>query len=882
MRDFYRQFFTSHPDPMWIYDLETLQFLDVNTAAIAAYGYSLAEFMAMTIKDIRPPEDIVRLADNLATAPVGLEQPGVWRHRTKSGDIFDVEIRSHTFDYDGRPSRVVTARNMSAIVAAQEETFRLNAMLHQTLNNISDAFYTLDRDWKITFFNREASRLMNRDPVRFVGKNLWDDFPEAVGTTFDTEFRRAVATGEAASFVEYFAPFEKWFEVKAYPSDDGLAVYFRDVTQARAQQAQLHMLEAAVARLNDIVLITEAEPFDEPGPRIVYVNDAFERRTGWSREEVIGRTPRMLQGPATDRGTLDHIRAALDSWTPVRAELINYTKSGEPFWLELDIVPLADATGWFTHWVAVERDITERKTASLALAVSEERFRIVARATSDVVWDWDLDADTVWWNEGMRTIFGHDELAMSASPLEWSSRIHPDDIDRVLNSIGACIEGDGTTWAEAYRFARADGSIAEVSDRAFVIRDAGGQALRMVGSMADMTERKKLESQLRQAQRLEAVGQLTGGIAHDFNNLLTVILGNAEILTERLAEDSKLRLLASMTQTAAERGAQLTNRLLAFARRQALDPKSTDINRLIAGMDGLLQRSLGRHIDIELVRGGGLWEAIVDPPQLENAILNLCINARDSMQDGGKLTVETANAHLDQAYADLHQDVTAGQYVMVAVSDTGTGMSAETMVKAFEPFFTTKSVGRGSGLGLSMVYGFVKQSNGHVKIYSEIGQGTTIRMYLPRAGRDAEKAAATQATVKAAGGSERILMVEDDDLVRSYAAGQLRDLGYVVTEVSTAAEALVILSDGSHVDLLFTDVVMPGGMGGRQLAEQARLKRPGLPVLFTSGYTENAIVHHGRLDAGVHLLQKPYHRIDLATKIRAVLKESGLPGRKES
>ena len=387
----------------------------------------------------------------------------------------------------------------------------------------------------------------------------------------------------------------------------------------------------------------------------------------------------------------------------------------------------------------------------------------------------------------------------------------------------------------------------------------------------DVTERRSFDERLRQAQKLEALGQLTGGVAHDFNNLLTVILGNAELLTERLDDQQQLRLLAEMTASAAERGAELTNRLLAFARRQALEPRRVDINRLIGGMDGLLRRTLGERLEIEVVRGGGVWSARVDPGQLEVALLNLAINARDAMPDGGRLTIETANASLDDDYAARHEEVVPGQYVMLSLTDSGHGMTPEHMARAFEPFFTTKAVGKGSGLGLSMVYGFVKQSGGHIKLYSEVGEGTTARLYLPRATADDPEAVYPTDVDEPAPGEEHVLVVEDDALVREHVSSLLEGLGYRVTRAENGHEALAAIDAHDDIALLFTDVVMPGGMDGRRLADEARRRRPALRVLYTSGYTENAIVHHGRLDAGVQLLSKPYRRTELAAKVRRVL-----------
>ncbi|HRD99612.1 MAG TPA: ATP-binding protein, partial [Rubrivivax sp.] len=346
---------------------------------------------------------------------------------------------------------------------------------------------------------------------------------------------------------------------------------------------------------------------------------------------------------------------------------------------------------------------------------------------------------------------------------------------------------------------------------------------------------------------------------------------NAELLAEQAADRPQQRQLAETIAAAAQRGAVLTRQLLAFARRQALDPRAIDINQLLAALDPMLRRTLGEHIEIETVRGAGLWLALVDAGQLDNAILNLCLNARDAMPRGGRLTLETANAALDAAYAERYPDVAPGQYVMLAVSDTGHGIAPEHLNQVFEPFFTTKPKGKGTGLGLAMVYGFIKQSAGHVSIYSEAGHGTTVKLYLPRAPVGASPASpAPPAQAPVEGGSERVLVVEDDELVREHACSELRALGYEVLAADGGRAALALIEQHADIALLFTDVVMPG-QSGRALADAARAVRPGLRVLYTSGYTENAIVHHGRLDSGVKLLPKPYRRAELARAVRAAL-----------
>jgi signal transduction histidine kinase/CheY-like chemotaxis protein len=389
--------------------------------------------------------------------------------------------------------------------------------------------------------------------------------------------------------------------------------------------------------------------------------------------------------------------------------------------------------------------------------------------------------------------------------------------------------------------------------------------------VSDITARVRAENMVRQSQKMESIGHLTGGVAHDFNNLLQIISANLD-LAAASGEARSNGVLGQRLQNAigaVSRGSRLTGQLLAFARRQALDPRSVDLGRVIRDMTDMLRRTLGEQIEVEAVIAGGLWNTLVDPNQVENAILNLAINARDAMPEGGKLTLEAANAHLDDAYAQSHAEVTPGQYVMLAVSDTGTGMTQEVMSRVFEPFFTTKPEGKGTGLGLAQAYGFVKQSGGHIKIYSEIGEGTTVKIYLPRTRRvqDANDATHRQPVQ---GGSERVLVVEDDEGVRAAVVDMLTELGYAVLRAENAEAALKLLESGAKVDLLFTDVVMPGAIPTRELARKAQELCPGIRILFTSGYTQNAIVHNGRLDDDAVLLSKPYRKDELARKLRSV------------
>ena len=777
-------------------------------------------------------------------------------------------------DPDERDRVIAVQGAFQDISTLHEAQVRAEVAEQQRLNvleSISDAFYALDDKWNFTYLNQKAAHFLERPRNELLGKNLWEEFPEAVDSEFQRCFQFALESQQTCHLQALYPPLNKWFEISAYPIPDGLAVYFRDVTLDVVRQEQLRLVDAALSRQNDIVMITEAGELNEPdGPLIVYVNDAFERVTGFTRSEAIGKTPRMLQGAGSDRRELDRIRNALQIADPVRGEVLNYTKTGTPYWLELDITPLFDEEGRCTHFVAVERDITERKQQEVSLRQAQERFELISRASNDVIWDWDFATDKVWWNNSITAVFGFELSELEPGTDSWTNRIHPDDVEGVVDNIHEVIQGDGEYWYSEYRFIKSDGQYANVVDRGFIIRDENCKATRMVGSMLDITERMEMEQQLRESQKQEAVGHLTGGVAHDFNNLLTIIMGNAEMLAEVLDDPDQLSMV-EMTLSAAQRGAELTSRLLAFARRQPLDPKATDVNQLVEAMRALIRPILPENIELELVRDLNLGITEVDAGELDTALLNLVVNARDAMPNGGKLTIKTSNIVLDSHYSAANPDVMPGEYVMICVSDTGIGMASETVLKACEPFFTTKSVGKGSGLGLSMVFGFTKQSGGHLKIDSEPGEGTSVTLYFPRVMGAQLTNYESKAKLQPEGGTEHILIAEDDDLVLQHIEGQLRSLGYRVTAATSGPEALKALNAHHDIDLLLTDIIMPGGMNGRELADQARLSNPSLKVLYTSGYTENAIVHHGRLDSGVELLSKPYTRLELATKVRSVL-----------
>jgi PAS domain S-box-containing protein len=519
-----------------------------------------------------------------------------------------------------------------------------------------------------------------------------------------------------------------------------------------------------------------------------------------------------------------------------------------------------------------------------ALRASEQQFQLLVQGVTDyAIFMLDPQGRITTWNSGAERIKGYHAEEIIG---EHVSRFYTQEEQREGLPMRALLRAmmEGRYGAEGWRV-RKDGSRFRASVVIDPIHDDAAKLIGFAKVTRDVTERHRAQEMLEQTrerllqwQKMEAIGQLTGGVAHDFNNLLTIVIGNLETAQRHLGGlsggvASRLKRALDNAMRGAQRAATLTQRLLAFSRQQPLDPKPLDVNKFIAAEVEFLQRSLGETIEVEAVGSAGLWPVEVDAHQLDAALLNLAVNARDAMPNGGKLTIETSNAFLDQDYCSANPEVTPGQYVMMAVSDNGTGMTKNVADRAFEPFFSTKGAGQGTGLGLSQVYGFIKQSKGHIKIYSEVGEGTTVKIYLPRLLQEIDRSDEEQQAADAVEGPghETILVVEDDRDVRAYLVELLRDLNYRVLSAHDAVAALGMIETGDiRIDLLLTDVVLPG-MNGRQLAEQAKSRRPDLKVLFTTGYSRNAIVHQGRLDPGVAMIQKPITQDALAARIRDLL-----------
>jgi PAS domain S-box-containing protein len=585
-----------------------------------------------------------------------------------------------------------------------------------------------------------------------------------------------------------------------------------------------------------------------------------------SSEELIGKSMLSFIHPDDRAHVLERRRQALraDGMLPP-TELRIRRGDGSFATVEFRAQRFEDAGG--TAVLGIGRDVSDRVTAQATARESQRLLGSFMEHAPFAMFVKDRKGRYLLMNqEGRRAagVLDRDIRGMRDADYlsaEFAARIEAHDRSIMESDAPETTEGPsafGYSWSLATKFP---------------IHDNSGAIVGVGGFEIDMSERRRLEEQLERGVRLEAIGKLTGGIAHDFNNLLTVVFGNLERALEAGSDVATVRTAVTSALAAAERGAELTSRLLAFARRQPLAPTSFDLNERVESMHDMLQRTLGETIDLRCHLAPDLKPAHADPSQVESALLNLALNARDAMPDGGRLTVETANARLDELSFAAGEEVASGDYVMLAVSDTGTGMSPEVLRRAVEPFFTTKEVGRGSGLGLSMIYGFARQSGGYLKLYSEPGRGTTVRLYLPTAGRRPAAAADAEGPAEATlpRGRETILVVEDDEQVRRVVVANLAGLGYRVLEAGDGPAALEILAHEPAVDLLFTDVVMPKDMSGQALAERAQRERPQLKVLFTTGYTQDAIVHAGRLDRGVMLLPKPYSRATLARRIRDAL-----------
>ncbi len=773
---------------------------------------------------------------------------------------------------------------------AQVETERQlrasEAEARGVLEGMGEAFILLDQDFIVRRVNAEALRLDRRDRAAILDRHLLDAWPESATMPTWPWFQRLMARRDAGqiTYRHTSTTHDVWLAVHAYPLGDGLAIFYRDVTNEKRAEDALRESEAQFRALAQAV--PNHAWTARPDGNLDWFNQQVYAYSGLGYADLVDQGWTQIIHP-------DDLPRVSRTWAHSLA-------SGDPYETEFRIRRLDGAWRWhlvraqairaqdgaIALWVGTNTDIEDRRAAADALAaMNAELERRVAERTAE--------RDRVWLNSrDLLTVIGADGVFRAVNPA-WNTIlgylpedivgrsfldvIWPEDADLTQGALDAAAANSNLTNFEN-RFRHRDGTPRWLSWHTSLQGDliyANGRDITAAKEQADAL--RQAEDALRQSQKMEAVGQLTGGLAHDFNNLLTGIAGSLDLLRTRLAQGRlpEAERYIAAAQGAASRAGALTHRLLAFSRQQTLDPRPTDVNALIAGMEELIRRTVGPAITLEVTSVPGLWTVLVDPNQLENALLNLCINARDAMPDGGRLTIETSNIWLDVRLAQ-ERELPPGQYLLLCVTDTGTGMPPDVVRRAFDPFFTTKPLGMGTGLGLSMIYGFVRQSGGQAHIESEPGRGTRLCLTLPRheAGTSQSDAPASETAAPRAECGETVLVVDDEPTVRMLVAEVLQESGYAPIEAIDGPAALQILRGNRRIDLLLTDVGLPGGMNGRQLADAARTMRAGLKVLFITGYAETAVVAQDYLEHGMHVLTKPFTMNELAARIRGIMTEA--------
>ena len=777
--------------------------------------------------------------------------------------------------------------------------------LESVLSVSDDCIKVLDLEGRLIFMSEGGKRAMQVADFAAIEHSPWPQFWQGEG---HENAKAALATARAGGNAQFrgmartLAGAARWWDVKVQPllgadgRPENILVLSRDVTEYRIARDALAKSEERYRTLFDSIDegFCIIEFFDGPhGPLSDYVhveaNPAYAHHAGIAN--VVGQKVREM------------VPAEADGWVELYGEVL---RTGKPIRFERELV----ATGRHLELAAFRieppelrqvavlfQDVTSRKKAEEALQRLNETLEM---RIAEAIAERKILADIVDGTSAFVHVVDRDYrwLAINAAAKREFFRLFGTE-PKVGDSLRAFLDEGGEPLAvaralweralageefvEVLAFTDLRGERRHYEMHVNALRDAHGELIGAFQFVYDVTDRVEAqlrltaaEDALRQAQKMEAVGQLTGGIAHDFNNLLTGVTGSLEMLQTRISQGrlSEIDKYITAAQSASRRAASLTHRLLAFSRRQTLDPKPTDVNRLVIGMEELIRRTVGPQIALEVVTAAGLWPALIDPPQLENALLNLCINARDAMPDGGRITIETANKWLDERAAN-ERHLSPGQYLSVCVSDTGIGMPPEVIARAFDPFFTTKPIGQGTGLGLSMVYGFVRQSGGQVRIYSEIGQGTTMCLYLPRHYGTAEAPAAeTQPAVDTPPRfGETVLVVDDEPMIRMLAVDVLEEQGYTVIEAGDGPSGLKVLQSDARIDLLVSDVGLPGGMNGRQLADAARVTRPKLKVLFITGYAENAIMGNGQIAPGMQVITKPFPVEEFANRVRMMIEQ---------
>jgi PAS domain S-box-containing protein len=871
-----RRIFDTSPDLILVTDRRGI-IVRVSPSCEPILGFSPEEMIGRSATEFIYPEDLEPTRTEMRQARRGrITRNFGGRYVHKNGRVVSLDWTGVWSE--AAQQHFFVGRDMTEQKLADERLREQKALLDSALNNMHHGLVMFDKDNRAVVINQTYIEMYRLSPAQAKPGCTMRDLLEqrTANGTFSGDIDGYIETLRVQDHDLdriFNSPDGRSIRVvNRAMSDGGWVSTHEDVTRQQKDEAEIRnyaerekLFIAAVESSNDAIVTKSLDGV------ITGWNKAAERLFGYSSQEAIGNGIDIIV-PKELRSEVWTILTKIKAGDKVdHHETVRVHKDGHRIDVSLSVSPVKSPSGTIIGAAKVARDITARKRAQEALRESEQMARDIIAGSLDGFVQIDESGKVIEWNPQAEVIFGWSREEALGKRL--TELYLPKDFETHNHAMAARLKAPGGSAKDGERFeyeaVRKDGRKIRVEAALTPLQRRDGYVFN--GFVRDITEKMAAEEQLKHAQKMESVGQLTGGVAHDFNNMLTVITGTIDILAEAVSDKPQLAAIARLISEAADRGAELTGHLLAFARRQPLQPRETDVNALLLEAEKLLRPTLGEHIDVKIILQEDAWSALVDPSQLSSALLNLAINARDAMPDGGMLMVETRNVVLDEAYAKINPDVQPGSYVLVAVSDTGTGIPETIRDRIFEPFFTTKGVGKGTGLGLSMVYGFIKQSGGHIKVYSEEGHGTTFKIYLPRAGAEPELIPTVSPSSGIEGGSETILVVEDDALVRTSVIAQIKGLGYHTLAAANAAEALAFADSGAPFDLLFTDVIMPGKLNGRQLADEMAKRRSPLKVLFTSGYTENAIIHHGRLDPGVLLLAKPYRKSDLARMIRKAL-----------
>jgi PAS domain S-box-containing protein len=741
---------------------------------------------------------------------------------------------------------------------------RESERVDRILSSITDAFVVIDRQWKIVFMNARAAELVNGRPEDYVGRNHWEAFPESVGGPFEEAYRRAMAQGLPVRAEAFYAPLGKWIQVNVYPSAEGITIVGQDVTdRVRAHEATVK-LAAIVSSAEDAIVGKQLDG------TVTSWNAAAEQIFGYSAAEMVGQPIYRLIPPELHDLEGEVLRR-VSRGEPVQfSEAERIRKDGGRIQIALTVSPIRDSSGRVVGASSIKRDITRQKRTENALAEASAKSRDLAQAldTAQTIIR-DLEGRITYWSTGSARLYGWTaEEAVGRPSHDLLQTVFPEDPREIQAQLLARERWEG----ELIHVAR-DGRKVHVASQWVLRRDENQTPVSITEVNTDITARQQAEERMRQSDRMEVVGQLAGGVAHEANNQMTVVLGATEFLLARTDLPEVARNDLEQVRGAAERTAAITGQLLAFSRRQVLQPQVLDVDEVVQGLDGMLRRALGERSVLELELRGGTSRIKADPGQLAQVLLNLVLNAKDAMPLGGRLRIETRPTELTEQYAKNHPgvEIRPGPYIVLSVSDTGHGISPESMGHIFEPFYTTKPTGKGTGLGLATVYGIIKQSGGYVWVYSELGQGTAFKVYLPVEQGSVSVPSVQPPPERSLG--EHVLIVEDEPAVRYMTSRALKEHGYQVLEASDGGEALRLVEQ-SHgaLDLIISDVIIPG-LDGTELARQAAKVKPELPILFMSGYTDEDIVRRGLLDRDQPFLQKPFTPDALIRKVAEVLEQ---------